>query len=50
VVRLPRSIVEERKALCAAILARYGDDLPGAIVTVRGDLTKLSPRFDPDDD
>lgn len=49
-IRFPRSTVEERKALCAAILARYGDDPPGAIVTVRGDVIKLSTRVEPNDD
>jgi len=42
IIRLPDVPATERIALLADLLARYGSDLPGSIVTVRGGRIRIS--------
>lgn len=49
VIRLPQCSVTERVEHCARIPERHAAELPGAIVTVRGDVIRLAPRVEPDD-
>jgi predicted nuclease of predicted toxin-antitoxin system len=42
ILRLPDVPASRRIALMADLLGRHGQDLPGAIVTVRGDRIRIS--------
>jgi predicted nuclease of predicted toxin-antitoxin system len=44
IVRLPDVPVAPRIALMADLLARYGDQLAGAVVTVRGSRIRFSRK------
>ena len=49
-IRLPHGSTSERLGYIREVLARHGDELAGAIVTVAGPRIRLTPRVKRDDE